>query len=87
MPHSNPLKLQHAASPESHFADVDLSRSVFSDVSLRGASFENVALTGASFRNACFGDVAIADANLEGFRINGVLVTELLRVYAESPLR
>lgn len=87
MPHTNPLKLEHAAMPESSFVDVDMSRSVFSDVSLRGASFENVALTGASFRNACFGEVSIADANLDGFRINGVLVTELLRVYAENPPR
>jgi uncharacterized protein YjbI with pentapeptide repeats len=43
-----------------------------------------VALTGASFSNACFGSVSIADANLEGMTIDGILVSELLRVYAQA---
>ena len=67
----------------SEFRNVNLSAATFDDVSLRGASFHNVALTGATFRNICFGEVSIADANYEGMRIDGILVTELLRAYAE----
>ena len=33
--------------------------------------------------NACLGDVSIADANYTGMRIDGILVSELLRVYRE----
>lgn len=67
----------------SEFRDVSLAAARFDDVNLRGASFTNVALTGATIRNACMGNVAIEDSNLEGMRIRGILVTELLRVYAE----
>jgi uncharacterized protein YjbI with pentapeptide repeats len=68
---------------DSRFRNVNLRASEFNDVNLRDARFENVALTGARFRNVCLGNVAIADANLEGMTINGIRVTELLRVYAE----
>jgi uncharacterized protein YjbI with pentapeptide repeats len=67
----------------SEFRDVNLSEAVFDDVSLHGASFRNIALTGATFRNVCFGDVSIAEASYTGMRIEGILVTELLRVYRE----
>ena len=55
----------------------------FHDVNLRGADFADVALTGARIRNACLGEVSIADANYEGMRIGGILVTDFLRVYRE----
>ncbi len=67
----------------SEFFDTDLEGSKFHDVNLRGADFSDVALTGAKIRNACLGDVTIADANYTGMRIEGILVTELLRVYRE----
>jgi uncharacterized protein YjbI with pentapeptide repeats len=62
---------------------VNLSGSRFEDVNLREAVFEDVALTGATIRNACLGDVSIDDANYTGMRIEGILVTDLLRVYRE----
>jgi len=61
----------------------DLAGSQFRDVNLRGAVFTNVALSGATIRDACLADVSIADAGYEGMRIEGILVTELLRVYRE----
>jgi len=67
----------------SQFRDVNLSSSKFDDVNLRGAVFTNVALSGATIRDACLADVSIADAGYEGMRIEGILVTELLRVYRE----
>ena len=67
----------------SEFLDTDLEGAKFRDVNLRGAEFSDVALTGATIRNACLGDVTIADANYTGMRIEGILVTDLLRVYRE----
>ena len=71
-----------------------LTGSTFSDVNLGETRFENVRLFGATFRDACLGNVTIEDASLEnlatrdcnltGMTINGIAVTELLRVYAES---
>jgi|OpeIllAssembly_1097287.scaffolds.fasta_scaffold273097_2 uncharacterized protein YjbI with pentapeptide repeats len=67
----------------SEFVDTDLEGAKFHDVNLRGADFSDVALTGAVIRNACLGDLTIADANYTGMRIEGILVTELLRIYRE----
>jgi uncharacterized protein YjbI with pentapeptide repeats len=69
--------------PRSTFTDVDLSQSVFSDVNLRGAVFDDTALTGATLRDVDLGGASIVDARLEGFTIDGVLVSELFRVYRE----
>src|SRR5581483_1495209 len=80
-----PDRLQHVAErfPKSTFRNVDLGESEFIDVNLRGARFENVGFTGATLRNVCLSDVTIEDASLEGMRIEGVLVTELLRAYRQ----
>ena len=75
---------EHARLPGSRIIDVDLSDSVFDDVSLRRATFENVALTGARFHNVDLSHVSIEDACLEGFKIHGVLVTELFRAYEKT---
>ena len=69
---------------KSVFQNVNLSQTTFDDVSLRGAVFRNVALTGATIRDACLGNVSIADAGYEGMKIEGILVTDLLRVYREQ---
>jgi uncharacterized protein YjbI with pentapeptide repeats len=77
------LKAQAENLAGSEFRDVNLASSKFDDVNLRGAVFTNVALSGATIRDACLADVTIADAGYEGMRIEGILVTELLRVYRE----
>lgn len=74
---------RHADLAESEFFDTNLQRSRFRDVNLRASEFEDVALTGSTIRNACLGDVSIVDANYTGMRIEGILVTDLLRVYRE----
>lgn len=74
-------RCESASLAGSEFLDANLEDATFHDVNLRRASFLDVALTGATIRNACLGDVTIADANLTGMRIEGILVTELLRVY------
>jgi uncharacterized protein YjbI with pentapeptide repeats len=65
------------------FRNVNLSGAKFDDVNLRGVEFHNVALTGGSIRDACLGEFTIQEAGYEGMRIEGILVTELLRVYRE----
>jgi uncharacterized protein YjbI with pentapeptide repeats len=65
------------------FHNTNLSNSKFDDVDLRGVEFHNVALTGGSIRDACLGDFTMEGAGYDGMRIEGILVTELLRVYRE----
>jgi uncharacterized protein YjbI with pentapeptide repeats len=60
---------------------VNLCGAKFDDVNLRGVEFHNVALTNSKIHDACLGDVVIEKAGYEGIRIEGILVTELLRVY------
>lgn len=67
----------------SEFVDSNLAGAKFHDVNLQGADFFDVALTGAQIRNACLSNVSIADANYTGMRIEGILVSELLRVYQQ----
>jgi uncharacterized protein YjbI with pentapeptide repeats len=83
MPESTPLLYQSARHPASRFTEVDLTDTVFTDVCLRRAVFDDVALTGVVFKNVCLGGASIEDANLEGMRINGVLVTELFSAYSK----
>jgi uncharacterized protein YjbI with pentapeptide repeats len=75
---------EHQCLSGARFADVNLSQAVFDDVDLQGARFDNVALTGARFRNACLGAVSIDDCKLEGLRINGLLVTDLLALFERT---
>jgi uncharacterized protein YjbI with pentapeptide repeats len=63
------------------FRDVRLAAAQFVDVNLSEALFENVALTRTVIRNANCSHLAIEDACYEGMLIDGILVTELLRVY------
>ena len=65
------------------FRNVNLSNAKFEDVNLQGAEFLNVAFTCGAIRDACLGDVTIERAGYDGMRIEGILVTELLRVYRE----
>jgi uncharacterized protein YjbI with pentapeptide repeats len=69
----------------SSFHNVNLSGATFDDVNLRGTTFHNIAFTGSTIRNACLGDVSIEDASYTGMKIDGIPVTELLRVYRAQP--
>ena len=81
---SGTYKADNANLAGSEFLNVNLSGSKYNDVNLRETVFENVALTRSRIQNACLGDMSIEDANYTGMRIEGILVTELLRVYRES---
>jgi len=81
MPHDPALNHAHARLPNSRFVDVDLRASVCVDTNLREATFDNADLTGATLRNVCLLNMSIEDANEEGMRIDGTLVSDLFRAY------
>jgi len=76
-------RTDNASLAGSEFVDTSLEGAKFHDVNLRRADFFDVAFTGATIRNACLGDVTVADANYTGMRIEGILVTDLLRAFQE----
>ena len=69
------------AMARSRMSNADLSMLSLRNANVRGAVFEDVDLTGASFRNTRLADVELADCCVDGMRIDGVLVTELLKAY------
>jgi hypothetical protein len=66
------------------FHNVNLSNAKFDDVNLRGIEFNNVALAGVTIRDACLDNVTIECAGIERMRIEGILVTDMLRAYREK---
>lgn len=77
-------RTENASLAGSEFVDTSLEAAKFHDVNLRRAEFADVAFTGATIRNACLGDVTISNANYVGMRIEGILVTDLLRAFHEK---
>lgn len=63
------------------FHDVNLAGTRLVDVNLTAAHMEDVNLTGTVICNANCSHVSLSEACYEGMRIDGILVTELLRVY------
>jgi hypothetical protein len=66
------------------FTDVNLGAAQFVDINLAGARLEDVSLIGVTIENANCTDLSITHARYDGMRIDGLLVTELLRVYREQ---
>lgn len=66
------------------FHNVNLTAARFDDVNMSRVEIHNVNLSHASIRNACLHDFTIADANYDGMQIEGIPVSELLRVYREQ---
>ena len=63
----------------------DLAQSSFDDVNMQGSTFTNINLGNTSFIDVNLSNASIKDANLTGMTINGVLVSELIRVYEKHP--
>lgn len=66
------------------FTNVNLGVAQFTDVNMAGARFEDVSLIDATVENVNCTNFSIRHARYEGMRIDGILVTELLRVYRDS---
>jgi len=67
-----------------NFHNVDLTGSNFGQVQLRGSNFRSVDMEGCRFADISFKDVLIESSELSGMKINGILVSELLRVYQQA---
>ena len=65
----------------SHFQQVKLTNARFEESDLAKASFTSVNLSGARITSANLSDVEISYAKVDGMKIDGVLVTDLQRVY------
>jgi uncharacterized protein YjbI with pentapeptide repeats len=68
---------------ESHFSNTRLEKSVFAIVNMHRRSFCDARFSYASFVDVNLANASIADSNLTGMRINGILVTELIRAYRD----
>jgi uncharacterized protein YjbI with pentapeptide repeats len=67
---------------ESRLSNANLTGSCFDDVNLQRAVFSNANFSEATFADVNLGNVSIVDAKLDGMRINGILVYDLLRAHA-----
>jgi uncharacterized protein YjbI with pentapeptide repeats len=69
------------------FTNVNFGGATFRDVNLAGCNVEDANLQGVTIVNANFSDVSISDCRLDGFRIDGVLVSDLFAAYyaAQQP--
>ena len=77
------MKIEKADIHGSEFLDVNLAGAKFIDVNLSGAVFDDVNLTREKFHNINCSHVSFEEACYEGMTIDGIAVTELLRVYRE----
>ncbi len=85
---------QTAVIDDSRFDDVGMARTEFDNVNLADAKFNNINMSGATFhgielQNATFthvglNNVELSDCTLEGTRIDGILVADLLEAYMEK---
>ena len=74
-------RTENACLKGAEYANVDLGDARFQDVNLGGARFEDV--SGARISDANCSGLAIENACYDRMTIDGILVTELLRVYEE----
>jgi uncharacterized protein YjbI with pentapeptide repeats len=79
-----PLDVRNADITESCFVNAKLCMSRFDDVNLESTEFTNANLAATRFSNVNFSQASIEDADLTGMKINGILVSELLRAYRQS---
>ncbi len=64
-----------------NFNRENLSRSNFNEVLLAASNFSNVDFQGSVFHTVSFRDVQMSNLDLQGMTIDGILVSDLLRVY------
>jgi len=74
----------HTNLAAAQFRDVRLAGAQFVDVNLSEALLEDVNLTRTVIRNANCSHLSIEDACYEGMLIDGIPVTDLLRVYRSN---
>ncbi|MEO6873873.1 MAG: pentapeptide repeat-containing protein [Opitutaceae bacterium] len=73
------LSVTQSDIPGSVFKNVNLAQAQFIDVNLANARFEDINLTGTKISNVNLTNVDIRDCNIEGLRIDGHLVSDLIK--------
>jgi PhnB protein len=76
-----PLLVTNSDLSRSGFTNTSLREAQFTDVNLAKAKFTNINLSDATFSDVNLANVAIKDCNVSGMKIQGVLVSELLKAY------
>ncbi|MBT3270234.1 pentapeptide repeat-containing protein, partial [Candidatus Poribacteria bacterium] len=66
------------------FDNVNLAAANFHNINMSGASFHGIELQNAKFMHVGLNHVELSDCTLEGTRINGMLVTDLIEAYEEK---
>ena len=80
---SGKLTLTQSDIPGSVIKDVNLASASFTDVNLAGARFDDINFTGTKITNVNLTNVDIRDCNIDGLRIDGHLVTDLLKARSQ----
>ena len=75
------IKLESTNIKDSSFEDVNLENTGFDNVNLKNATFKNINMEGVVFDDVYFGNPEIVGSNLDGFKVNGILISELLALY------
>jgi uncharacterized protein YjbI with pentapeptide repeats len=75
------LLVTNADLSRSSFNDVSLHEAKFTDVNLSRTIFADINLSDATFKDVNLSNVEIDNCDLTGMKIQGVLVSELIRAY------
>lgn len=80
LPASEPqrVKFEHADLGGALFNDLNLANSEFVNINMRGCSFSDINLTNGNITDANLSDMKILNCMLDGFTVNGKLVSDLL---------
>jgi len=75
---SEKLSVTESDIPGSVFKNVNLAKAQFSDINLADSRFDDINFIGTRITNVNLTNVDIRDCNIDGLRIDGHLVTDLL---------
>ena len=75
------LEVHNSDLSGSHFSDAKLKDSCFNDVDMRQSIFTNANLADSRFVDVNLSGTTIQDANVTGMKINGWLLSDLIRAY------
>jgi Nitroreductase len=73
------IKFEHADFGGALFNDLNLENSEFVNINMRGCSFSDINLSGGETTNANLSYMKISNCLLDGFTVNGKVVTDLLK--------
>jgi uncharacterized protein YjbI with pentapeptide repeats len=69
---------------KAQFGESDLSKTTFRSIDFSDVTITSAKLAGGVITNCDLSNAQISKSNLSGMKIDGVLVTDLLKAYAEA---